>query len=178
MPAASGSRPAARLILAGAAALALLLAGCDRMAKQAKDKSYEPRDKPTEPVAAGPAPGGVARETVDARAPKVDLALLERGHERFDIFCAPCHGRSGDGKGMIVRRGFPEPPSYHSDRLRGATDQHFYDVISNGYGAMFSYGPRVAPHDRWAIIAYIRALQLSRHSDIASLPPDAQERLP
>lgn len=177
MPAARGSRSAGRLILAGAAALILLLAGCDRMAKQAKDKSYAPRDKPTESLAFGAAPGTVARETLDASAPKLDLALLQRGQERFDIFCAPCHGRSGDGKGMIVRRGFPAPPSYHSERLRAATEQHLYDVISNGYGAMFAYGPRIAPHDRWAIVAYIRALQLSQHSDVASLPPSALEAL-
>jgi mono/diheme cytochrome c family protein len=177
MPAARRRRPAG-LIAAAAAALAmLLLAGCDRMAKQAKDKSYETRGAPAE-AAAEPAVGSVARETVDAAPPKLDLALLQRGRERFDIFCAPCHGRTGDGRGMIVRRGFPAPPSYHSDRLRTASEQHFYDVISQGYGAMFAYGPRIAPRDRWAIIAYIRALQLSQHTDVASLTGAAREALP
>ena len=178
MPAAFGIRPG-RLIAAGALALGLLLlGGCDRMAKQAKDKSYDARDRPSEAVAAGPVAGTVARETIDEAPPRLDLALLARGRERFDIFCAPCHGRTGEGKGMIVQRGFPQPPSYHSDRLRAASEQHFYDVISKGTGAMFAYGSRIAPRDRWAIVAYIRALQLSQHSAVAALAPAAREALP
>lgn len=94
----------------------------------------------------------------------VTLALLQRGRERFDIYCAPCHGQSGNGDGMIARRGFPAPPSYHTDRLRNAPDSHFYQVISDGYGVMYPYADRIAPHDRWAIVAYIRALQLSQHA--------------
>jgi mono/diheme cytochrome c family protein len=90
------------------------------------------------------------------------LPLIERGRERFNINCAPCHGFAGDGDGMIVSRGFPQPPSYHIDRLRSAPDGHFYDVISNGYGVMYSYADRVEPRDRWAITAYIRALQRTR----------------
>jgi mono/diheme cytochrome c family protein len=109
-------------------------------------------------------------------------ALLARGRERFDINCAPCHSTVGDGDGMIVRRGFPSPPSYHTDRLRNAPDSHFYQVISNGYGAMYPYADRIAPADRWAIVAYIRALQLSQHlpaselsaGDRAKLPKDSQ----
>lgn len=99
------------------------------------------------------------------------LAILERGRERFDIYCAPCHGRSGDGAGMIVQRGFPAPPSYHTARLRNAPDGHFYQVISHGYGAMYAYADRVAPADRWAIIDYIRALQLSRNAGRELLAP-------
>ena len=94
----------------------------------------------------------------------ITAALLQRGRERFDIYCAPCHGRSGYGDGMIVRRGFPAPPSYHTAHLRNAPDSHFYQVISDGYGVMYPYAGRVSPHDRWAIVAYIRALQLSQHA--------------
>lgn len=95
--------------------------------------------------------------------------LLARGAERFEIYCAPCHNRNGDGDGMIVRRGFPAPPSYHTERLRQAPDSHFYDVITSGYGAMYPYADRIAPGDRWAIVAYIRALQLSRHAPRSAL---------
>jgi len=91
-------------------------------------------------------------------------ALLTRGQQRYDIYCAPCHGRSGDGAGMVVQRGFPAPPSYHTDRLRRAADSHFYQVISDGYGVMYPYADRITPHARWAIVAYIRALQLSQHA--------------
>jgi mono/diheme cytochrome c family protein len=97
--------------------------------------------------------------------------LLVRGRERYSIYCLPCHSPAGDGDGRIVRRGFPAPPSYHIDRLRHAPDRHIYDVISNGYGVMASYGARVDPSDRWAIVAYIRALQLSQHAQVADLPP-------
>ena len=105
------------------------------------------------------------------------LLLIERGQERFDIFCAPCHGRVGDGDGMIVERGFPRPPSYHIDRLRNAPTRHFYDVITEGYGARYSYAARVPPADRWAIVAYIRALQLSQDTAAGSLPADVRARL-
>ena len=174
MSAARHRRSAGRLSGAALAALLLLAGGCDRMAKQAKDKPYEPRGKPVAQAAADT----VARDGEDESAPPLDLALLVRGRERFDIFCAPCHGRTGDGQGMIVQRGFPAPPSYHSARLRAATEQHLYDVITRGYGAMFAYGPRIQPHDRWAIVAYVRALQLSQHSDVAALAAAAREALP
>jgi len=95
---------------------------------------------------------------------------LERGRERFDIFCSPCHGRTGDGDGMIVRRGFKAPPSYHIERLREAAEGHFFDVITNGFGAMYDYRSRLDPATRWEVIAYIRALQLSRSVRIADLP--------
>ena len=99
--------------------------------------------------------------------------LLKRGQQRFDIYCAPCHSRAGDGDGMIARRGFPHPPSYHIDALRNAPDSHFYDVISDGYGAMFPYADRVSPQDRWAIVAYIRALQLSQDAPREALAANA-----
>ena len=103
--------------------------------------------------------------------------LLSRGHERFDIFCSPCHGRVGNGDGMIVARGFPRPPSYHIDRLQNAPAGQLFDVITNGYGAMASYRTRVPPADRWAIVAYVRALQLSQNARLADAPPDVRRRL-
>ena len=103
--------------------------------------------------------------------------ILERGRERFDIYCAPCHARTGEGNGMIVQRGFPVPPSYHIDRLRQAPPGYFVDVITRGYGIMYSYGDRVQPPDRWAIAAYNRALQLSRNATLAEIPEEARGKL-
>ena len=103
--------------------------------------------------------------------------VLARGQERFGIFCAVCHGDDGYGQGMIVQRGFPAPPSFHTDRLRGAPAGHFFDVMTRGYGVMYPYASRVSPEDRWAITAYIRALQLSQHAPAAALPPDLKEKL-
>jgi mono/diheme cytochrome c family protein len=100
----------------------------------------------------------------------VTKEVLLRGQERFNIYCAPCHGMTGDGDGMIVRRGFSQPPTYHQERLRKAPVGHFFDVITNGYGAMYSYASRVSPEDRWAIIAYIRALQLARDAKMSDVP--------
>jgi mono/diheme cytochrome c family protein len=99
-------------------------------------------------------------------------ALLDRGRERFDIYCAPCHSVLGDGDGFVVRRGYPAPPSFHSDRLRQQTDRHFVDVIAHGYGVMYPFADRVSPADRWAIVAYIRALQFSQHAPVAALHGD------
>jgi mono/diheme cytochrome c family protein len=101
---------------------------------------------------------------VGSTPPEVSLAVLQRGRQRFEIYCAPCHGSLGDARGVIALRGFPAPPSLHIERLRDAPDSHFFDVISNGYGAMYPYADHIADADRWAIIAYIRALQLSRHA--------------
>ena len=117
--------------------------------------------------------------TVDGREATVfpfpvTREVLARGQDRFNIFCSPCHGRLGDGDGMIVRRGFRPPPSYHIERLRKAPVGHFYDVITHGFGSMYDYAARVAPRDRWAIIAYIRALQFSQSATLADVP--AQER--
>lgn len=100
--------------------------------------------------------------------------VLLRGQERYDIYCSPCHGMTGDGDGMIVRRGFSQPPTYHQDRLRKAPVGHFFDVITNGYGAMYPYGSRIEPEDRWAIVAYIRTLQLARNAKLTDVP--ASER--
>lgn len=95
---------------------------------------------------------------------QITRADLERGQERFNIYCSPCHGRLGDGHGMIVRRGLRQPPSYHDARLVNAPVGHFFDVMTNGYGAMYSYASRVAVDDRWRIAAYIRALQMSQNA--------------
>ncbi len=103
--------------------------------------------------------------------------VMDRGQERFNISCAPCHSPGGDGDGMIAQRGFRHPPSYHIDRLREAPIGHFYDVMTNGFGAMPSYADQVAPRDRWAIAAYIRALQLSRNATFADAPPEERGKL-
>jgi mono/diheme cytochrome c family protein len=107
----------------------------------------------------------------------VDANVVARGRERFDIFCAPCHGRTGAGDGMVVRRGYRRPPSYHDDRLRDAPVGHFIDVMANGFGAMPEYADQVNARDRWAIAAYIRALQLSEHATIADVPAREREAL-
>jgi mono/diheme cytochrome c family protein len=108
----------------------------------------------------------------------VTMQLLKRGQERYSIYCLPCHGPVGGGDGLVARRGFPHPASYHSEGLRQAPDRHFFNVITNGYGIMYSYADRVEPPDRWAIVAYIRTLQLSQHADVSLLPPELQKRLP
>ena len=175
------ARPTAHAILGLAA---LLLVACDQ------DMADMPRREPMEESgvfadgmsARTPVPGTVARDadlsTVPSEQPfELTPALLERGQERFRIYCAPCHGAGGDGDGMVVRRGFPAPPTYHAPALRAAPDRHFYDVITHGYGAMYSYAARVRPRDRWAIVAYVRALQLSRHAPVAALPVDLRRRL-
>lgn len=173
----------------------LLLAGCDKMMFD------QPRYKPLEPSRFFPdgqsarpiVAGTIARGTLHDGDPvytgeqngqlipvmpvAVTPELLERGQERFNIFCMPCHGATGEANGMIVRRGFPAPPSFHIDRLRTAPDGHFFSVITNGFGRMYEYGTRVPAEDRWAIVAYIRALQLSRHTPYAEIPAEAQQEL-
>lgn len=103
--------------------------------------------------------------------------LLRHGQERFDIFCSPCHDRTGSGNGMVVQRGYRRPPSYHTDRLRQAPIGHFFDVITNGFGVMQDYAAQIPPTDRWAIAAYIRALQLSQNATLADVPPEPRRQL-
>jgi mono/diheme cytochrome c family protein len=167
-----------------AACLALLVSGCGvSMTQQPKYNTYDPAKFWTNGASARPLSEGVVAQSDLAFAetasspPHVTVELLKRGRERFDIFCAPCHGLTGQGDGIIVKHGFPNPPPYDSPKLLSAPAQHFYDVITNGYGVMYSYAARVEPHDRWAIAAYIRALQLSHHATI-SQTPDAREKLP
>jgi mono/diheme cytochrome c family protein len=102
----------------------------------------------------------------------VTADVMARGQERFNVFCSPCHGRTGVGDGMIVRRGFRQPPSYHEERLRNAPPGYFFDVMTNGFGAMQDYAAQVPPADRWAIAAYIRALQLSQSATVADVLAD------
>jgi mono/diheme cytochrome c family protein len=108
----------------------------------------------------------------------VTKELLERGRQRYDIYCAPCHDRTGDGQGMVVRRGFRRPPSFHQSRLLEAPVGHFYDVVTNGFGAMQDYRAQVFDvRDRWAIAAYVRVLQRTRHATLGDLPPEERRRL-
>ena len=169
-------------------ALALLMccaaAGCGQnMETQPKYSEYEPaplfRDGRVlqAPVAGTLARGDLARAAQAAQKPPLSAELLARGQQEFDVFCSPCHGRVGDGNGIIVQRGMPRPRSFHEDRLRQAPDQHFLDAITAGYGAMYSYAARVQPRDRWAIIAYVRALQLSQHATLDDMPAAERERL-
>ena len=162
---------------APAVCLMLLLCGCSlSMTQQRKYKTYAPSTLWADGASARPLPdGGVAQgdlalAAIAAEPPDASSALLARGRERFDIYCAPCHGLAGDGDGVIVAHGFPKPPSYHIDRLLAAPASHFYNAISQGYGVMYSYSDRVDPHDRWAIVAYIRALQFSRRAKVAEVP--------
>jgi len=114
---------------------------------------------------------------LDAFPLPVTKETIERGQDRFNIYCTPCHGRLGNGDGMIVRRGFRRPPSYHIDRLRGVPNGYLYDVISKGFGAMSDYAAQIQPADRWAIVAYIRALQLSQNATATDVPPAALGQL-
>ena len=145
---------------------ALALSGCRQdMAEQPKLVANGPAQAfpdgaANRPLIAGTVARGDSPE-VRVAPPAVSQALLQRGQERYMIFCSPCHGPDGDGDGRVVERGFPRPPSYHDDRLVRADAQHFLDVIAHGYGLMYSYASRVPSADRWAIIAYIRALQVS-----------------
>jgi mono/diheme cytochrome c family protein len=163
---------------------AMALTGCDEMSHQQRYDSYEPSAlfKGGKSMQS-PADGTVARddpawsEALRER-PALTLALLQRGHERYDIYCAPCHDAAGYGRGTIPSRGFPQPPSFHEARLREVTPDYIVDVITKGYGVMYSYTDRVAPSDRWAIAAYIRALQLSQAAPIASLSDEERAKLP
>ena len=135
-------------------------------------------------VSAGAHVHGASETTAATGGPDVfpiniDRAAIERGRDRFQIYCVVCHGFTGEADGMIVRRGFRKPPSYYEDRLQeGATPAaHFFDVITNGWGAMPDYAAQIAPEDRWKIIAYIRALQLSRRVKMEELPPDARQKV-
>jgi len=107
----------------------------------------------------------------------VDARVMARGQDRFNVYCSPCHGRTGSGDGMIVRRGYRRPPSLHAERLRGSSVGHYFDVMTNGFGAMPDYAAQVRAEDRWAIAAYIRALQFSEHATIDDVPPAERGKL-
>jgi mono/diheme cytochrome c family protein len=107
----------------------------------------------------------------------IDDRVMARGQDRFNIYCSPCHGRTGQGNGMVVQRGYRRPPTYHQDRLRTAPVGHFFDVVTNGFGAMPDYATQIRAEDRWAIVAYIRALQLSQHATIGDVPAAERDKV-
>ena len=183
-----------RLLLSAFAAASLsFAAGCDHLRQ---DMGTQPKNKPLSPsefFSDGRSERPLLENTVargsiaddDLFVPKdsnsfpvpLNLELLERGQERYNIFCSPCHGQQGDGNGMVAMRGMKHPPSYHQDRLRHVPNGYVYDVITNGFGQMLGYSAQIPPRDRWAIIAYLRALQLSRDARVSQLPSELREKL-
>ena len=174
--------------------LSALTACRQDMHNQPRYKPYAPTDFFGDGRSARPAPEGVvargelridqARFTgklngknIETFPIPIERADVERGRERFNIFCAPCHSRIGDGNGMVVRRGFRQAASYHTEKLRNAPIGHFFDVMSNGFGAMPSYASRIPPNDRWRIAAYVRVLQFSQNARPEDVPPDARATL-
>jgi mono/diheme cytochrome c family protein len=181
-------RAASFLKRAAILAVLLTLAACrQKMANQPRYDPLEPSDFFADGMSARPRIAGtVARGELkdnpfqqtgliggqegDGFPFPVTEAVLNRGQERFNIYCSVCHGRLGDGDGMIPSRGFRRPPSFHTDTLRNARTGHFFDVMTNGFGSMPPYAVQVPVEDRWAIVAYIRALQLSQHATIDDVP--------
>jgi mono/diheme cytochrome c family protein len=181
---------------AGFSSLALLalLGGCRDMYDQPRYEPLEPSDffadgRSARPQVEGTVARGqlrldehlhfgrVAGQPAASFPFAVTREVLARGRERFDIFCSPCHGRLGDGTGMAVRRGFQPPPTYHQDRLREAPPGYVFDVITNGFGRMVDLKDRIPPRDRWAVVAYVRALQLSQRARIEDVPDEERRRL-
>ncbi len=177
------------LLLPPAAALLLLATSCDNMRDQPHRTPLDPAPRPPlrrvaatvargEPPGFGPLATGFADGAPVERSPlPFTRELLERGRDRFNIHCAVCHGADGHGAGIVVRRGFPAPASYHEPRLRDAPDGHLFDVITRGYGVMLPYADRLSPADRWAVVGYIRALQLGQHAPLAAVPAARREEL-
>jgi mono/diheme cytochrome c family protein len=176
------------------ASMMIGLAGCGNTLRQ--DMANQPRQNPLSPSDFFPdgrserpvventvVRGAVADDALfvakdsNAFPLQVNIELLERGQERYAIFCSPCHGLQGDGNGMVAMRGMKHPPSYHDERLRHEPNGYFFDVITNGFGAMYPYSAQIPPRDRWAIVAYLRALQLSRNAHVAELPAAEREKL-
>jgi hypothetical protein len=188
-------RASRSLAAACAAAAALSVAGCRQdMHDQPKVEPLErssffpdnraARPLPANTVARGQlaldehlATGKLRGEFADTFPVEVTRALLERGRERYDIYCSPCHDRTGSGRGMIVERGYPRPRSFHEERLREAPPGYFFSAATNGFGVMPSYATQVPVLDRWAIVAYVRALQLSQHASLEELEPPIRRLL-
>ncbi len=181
-------------LLAIALLCALGIAGCSNTLRQ--DMANQPRQNPLSPsdfFADGRSERPVVENTVvrgsiqddslfvpkESNAFPIPLTaeLLERGRQRYGIYCTPCHGIQGDGMGMVAMRGMKHPPSYHQERLRNEPNGYLYDVITNGFGAMYGYSAQISPRDRWAIVAYLRALQLSRNTPVGQLPAELREKL-
>ncbi|TPE51054.1 c-type cytochrome [Amaricoccus solimangrovi] len=162
--------------------LLLALAACE-MADQPRYDAYEPAPLFPNGASVQPPPEGAVARGYPARAatlatrPPLTPALLDRGRERYAIACVPCHGIAGDGDGVVPSRGFPPPPSFAEPRLRAAPAATIVDVITHGHGVMYSYADRVAPADRWAIAAYVRALQTSLGTPAADLPEADRAKL-
>lgn len=177
-----GSSPCSPVLLSCLVALPLL-AACDRadMVAQDKAQTYDrSRFFPDKATIRPPVPGSVARDAPGepmAQPAVITEALIGRGRDRYDIFCSPCHGQSGDGRGMIVERGFPQPPPLGTARLVRAKARELYDVIAQGHGVMYGYADRVSPADRWAVVSYIRALQQSQNAEAARLPAEDRAKL-
>lgn len=171
-----------RARLTASAAALLLLAACgDDMARQPRVDPGDPAAAAAEPIPAGAVPRGILEREAQITAPDdgpLDMARLQQGRVGFDTFCSPCHGRTGRGDGMVVRHGFPPPPSFHIDRLREAPRAYVVEVITTGLGRMPSYADRVEPGERWAIAAYVQALQISQGMPLAELPEEDRLRLP
>jgi len=180
------------LLIVGAAVLSLAAAGCQiqqDMAHQPKNRPLSPSDffddgRSERPVLENTvARGSVADDDLfvpkDSNTFPLPLTpqLLKRGQERYKIFCTPCHGVQGDGNGMVAMRGMKHPPTYHQQRLREVPNGYIFDVITNGFGGMLGYSAQIPPADRWAIIAYLRALQFSRNAPVSELPPDLRDKL-
>ncbi len=168
------SRRLAAILCVGAT----VLGGCDlSMYRQHKYGTEAPAPQyPNQAEAQAPpdgvvAQGALADDLASAAAPAVTPALLARGKDRYEIFCKPCHGVSGNGDGTIVARGFPRPPDYASAQVRSLTGPQIFGVITRGYGVMFPYGDRLVPTDRWAVVAYVRALEVSRALGATPVPP-------
>jgi len=181
-------------LFVGVACCALAISGCDYslrqdMANQPYNHPLSPSDffpdgRSERPLIENTVPRGAVENDVYSVAKDylgyplpVNEKLLRRGQDRYKIFCTPCHGIQGDGNGMAAVRGMKHPPSFHIDRLRQAPNGYFYDVITDGFGAMYSYSERIPPSDRWAIIAYVRALQLSRNAKAGDLPESLRQKL-
>ena len=161
-----------------------VLAGCDqKMAEMPKRNPFDTSPLFSDNAADRPQVAGtVAADadlspTPDALPAALPLEMLQHGRDRFEVFCSPCHAYDGHGNGRVVQRGFPNPPDLHSAQIVGLADRQIFDVITNGYGIMFPYGGRVPPADRWAIVAYIRALQLSQNATINDVPPSERSKL-
>ena len=171
-------RPLALLLVAAC------LAGCEqKMADAPRRDPYEPSPLFADGTSARLPPKGTVAAAADlapvaaALPAELPMAMLQRGRERYGIFCSPCHDYTGHGNGRVVQRGFPHPPDFHSAGLRQADDRLFFDTITHGYGAMYPYASRVPVADRWAIVAYIRALQLSEDAPAEMLTPELVAKL-
>jgi len=189
---------AGRPLVALVALIAMLaLGGCRLPQMMADQPQHDPLEKSavfpdgnsSRPIVEGTVPrdagdpssvlltGKEGEAFVDTFPLALSPELMARGHERYDIYCSPCHGLAGYGDGMIVARGYRQPPSFHTDQLRSRPNGYLYDVITNGFASMPPYKAQIKPEDRWAIVAYVRALQVSQNASLADVPQDERAKL-